>query len=84
MFLDEKVYCLLVLKLEMALKSDQHSDVHDKDLCMELMFTQEFISIKSTSPRDILKFVKRMRYFSNAHIVYRILLTILVIVVSSE
>jgi hypothetical protein len=47
----------------------------------ELKFLQEFISNKDMGPHDI---VKQRGCFSNAHIAYKILLTIPVTVASAE
>jgi len=82
--LDDNSLLSSCTQLETALKSGQHSDIDGNELHVELKFLQEFISNKDMGPHDILKFVKRMGCFPNAHIAYRILLTIPVTVASAE
>jgi hypothetical protein len=82
--LDDKSLLSSCTQLETALKSGQHSDIDGNELHVELKFLQEFISNKDMGPHDILKFVKRMSCFPNAHIAYRILLTLPVTVASAE
>lgn len=82
--LDDKSSLFSCNQLEMVLKSGQFFDVDGKDMHIELMFFQKFISNKDMDPCEILMLVKRMYCFPNAHIVYKILLIILVIVVSAK
>jgi hypothetical protein len=71
-----RVCCLLVLNLREHLRVANILILTATNCMSELKFLQEFISNKDMGPHDILKFVKQMGCFSNAHIAYRILLTI--------
>jgi hypothetical protein len=82
--LDDKRLMFSCRHLETALKSGEDSDIDDKDLYLELKFLQDFIPIEERGHVAILKFLKQMRYFPNALIAYRILLTISVTVASTE
>jgi hypothetical protein len=82
--LDDKRLIFSCSHLETALKSGEDSDIDDKDLYLELKFLQDFIPIEERGHIAILKFLKQMRYFSNALIAFRILLTIPVTVASTE
>jgi len=56
----------------------------DLDLFSELNILKEIIRLKNDKPIDILNYIKRINYFSNAYITYRIMLTISVLVVSTQ
>jgi hypothetical protein len=72
------------LNLEGFLKHDIDYDLNSLDLFSELKVLKEILQIEKSSPIDILNYIKRLYYFPNACIAYRILLTILVIVTSVE
>lgn len=46
------------------------------DLFKELNILEKIIHVKNMTPIDILNYVKIIDYFPNAHITYRIMLTI--------
>jgi len=71
-FLKEKF-----LKLEKSLKHDNLLDIDGFDLISELNILREIIGLKNDKPIDILNYIKRMNYFPNTYITYRIILTIL-------
>ena len=72
-------YCL---NLESFLKHDVYYDIDDLDLFSKLKVLREILQIKEYTPIDILNYMKKLDSFPNTCIAYRILLTILVIVVS--
>jgi hypothetical protein len=59
-------------------------DLDGLDLFSELKVLKEILQIEKSAPIDILNYIKRLDFFSNACIAYRILLTILVTVASAE
>ncbi|KAL6530683.1 hypothetical protein OROGR_014543 [Orobanche gracilis] len=75
-------YCCA--QLEIALKSNEQSDVDGNELYVELKLLQEFLPSESMGPMDILRFLNGLGFFPNAIIAYRILLTIPVTVASAE
>ena len=74
-------YCL---KLENFLKHDVYYDIDGLDLFSELKVLKEILQIKDYTPIDILNYIKRLDSFPNTCIAYRILLTIPVIIASTE
>jgi hypothetical protein len=58
--LDVKSLMPSYTQLELTLDSGQYSDDDDKDLYIELMFLQGFISNEDMGPCNILKFMKRI------------------------
>jgi len=54
------------------------------DLILELNILREIIDLENDKLIDILNYIKRINSFPNVYITYRIMLTILVLVVSSE
>ena len=74
-------YCL---KLEDFLKHDVYYDIDGLDLSSELNVLKEILQMKDYTPIDILNYIKRLDSFPNTCIAYRILLTIPVIIASTE
>ena len=74
-------YCL---KLEDFLKHVVYYDIDGLDLSSELNVLKEILQIKDYTPIDILNYIKRLDSFPNTCIAYRILLTIPVIIASTE
>ncbi|KAL5158733.1 Zinc finger MYM-type protein 1 [Glycine soja] len=72
------------LNLEKSLKHDNLLDVDGLDLFSELNILKEIIGLENDKPIDILNYIKRINYFQNAYIAYRIMLTIPVSVASTE
>ncbi|KAK9741250.1 hypothetical protein RND81_03G092400 [Saponaria officinalis] len=70
--------------LQMTLKSGEQCDIDENDLYMKLKLLRDILPDEELGSMDILKFLKRKSYFPNTFIVYRILLTIPVTVVSAE
>ena len=68
------------LNLEGFLKND----LDGLDLFSKLKVLKEILQIEESAPIDILNYVKRLDSFLNSCIAYRILLTIPVIVASTE
>ena len=64
------------LNLEISLKHDNLLDVDGLDLFSELNILKEIIGLENDKPIDILNYIKRIIYFPNAYIAYRIMLTI--------
>jgi hypothetical protein len=58
-------------------------DLDGLDLFSELKVLKEILQIEKSASIDILNYMKRFDFFSNACIAYRILLTILVTVASA-
>ena len=78
-FLKEKC-----LNLEKYLKHDNSLNMDGFDLILELNILREIIDLENDKLIDILNYIKRINSFPNVYITYRIMLTILVLVVSSE
>jgi len=72
------------LNLEKSLKYDNSLDIDGFDLILELNILIEIIGLENDKPIDILNYIKRINYFLNVYINYRIILTGLVSVVSAE
>ena len=60
------------------------SDINGLDLFSELKFLKYVLHIERNIPLDILNFIKKIDYFPNAFVAYRILLTISITVASVE
>ncbi|PWA46018.1 zinc finger MYM-type protein 1 [Artemisia annua] len=69
---------------EAALKNNKQSDIDAKDLFVELRLLNNYLPNQNLGPSDILNFLKEHKFFPNAMIVYRVLLTIPVTVASAE
>ena len=74
-------YCI---KLESFLKHDVYYNIDGLDLFSEINVLKEILQIKDYTPIDILNYIKRLDSFPSTCIAYRILLTIPVIVASTE
>ena len=72
------------LKLEDFLKHDVYYDIDGLDLFSELKILKEILQRKDYTLIDILNYIRRLDSFSNTCIAYRILLTIPVIIASTE
>ena len=72
------------LNLECFLTHETYSDIDGLDLFSELKVLKEVLQINENSPINVLNYIKRLEYFSNACIAFRILLTILVTVAPAE
>ena len=72
------------LNLECFLTHETYSDIDGLNLFSELKVLKEVLQINENSPINVLNYIKRLEYFSNACIAFRILPTILVIVASAE
>ena len=70
--------------LENSLKHNDNSDIDGLDLYDELETLREIIQVDDNSPINILNQIKRLDSFPNAHIAYRVMLTILVTVASAK
>ncbi|KAL5543693.1 hypothetical protein UlMin_007477 [Ulmus minor] len=82
--LDEDVLKMYCLNLKEFLKYDEISDVNGLDLFSELKVLREIFQKENNSPIEQLHFIKKVDFFSNECIAYRILLTIHVTVVFAE
>ena len=58
------------VNLENALRSGEHKDIDGHELFAELIIIQKLIQ-GSMGPLDILKFLKKLRFYSNAIIACR-------------
>jgi len=72
------------LNLEKYLKHDNLLDLDGLDLFLELNILKQIIGLENEKPIDILNYIKRINSFPNTYIAYRIMLTILVSVASTE
>jgi hypothetical protein len=81
--LDNKNLMAACVNLENTLKSGEDKDIDGQELYAELILIQDLLK-KSMSALDILKFLKKRRFYLNVVIAYRILLTIPVTVASAE
>ena len=68
------------LNLEGFLKND----IDGLDLFSELKVLKEILQIEESAPIDILNYIKRLDFFPNACIAYKILLTIPITIASTE
>ena len=72
------------LNLEYFLTHEIYFDIDGLDLFSELKVLNEVLQINEKSPINVLNYIKRLESFPNACIAFRILLTILVTVASTE
>ena len=72
------------LNLECFLTHETYSDIDGLDIFLELKVLKEVLQINENSPINVLNYIKMLESFPNACIAFRILLTILVIVASTE
>ena len=70
--------------LECFLTHETYSDIDGLDLFLELKVLKEVLQINENSPINVLNYIKRIEFFPNACIAFRILLTIAVTVASAE
>ena len=68
----------------MNLTHETYSDIDNLDLFSKLKVLKEVLQINENSPINVLNYVKRLEFFPNACIAFRILLTILVTIASAE
>ena len=71
------------LNLECFLTHETYSNIDSLDLFSKLKVLKEVLQINENSPINLLNYIKRVEYFPNACIAFRILLTILVKVAST-
>jgi len=71
------------LNLEIFLKHNL-LDLDRLNLFLELNILKEIIRLKNDKPINILNYIKRIFFFSNAYISYRIMLIILVSITLAE
>ena len=69
------------LNLEKSLKHDNSLDIDEFDLISELDILRKIIGLEKDKLIDILTYIKRIKKNSNVYITYRIMLTIVVLVV---
>jgi len=69
------------LNLEKSLKHDNSLDIDEFDLISELDILRKIIGLEKDKLIDILNYIKRIKKNSNVYITYRIMLTIVVLVV---
>ena len=72
------------LNLECFLTHETYSDIDGLDLFLELKVLKEVLQINENSPINVLNYIKRLEYFPNACISFKILLTIPVTIASAE
>ena len=72
------------LNLEKYLKHDNLLDLDGLDLFLELNILKEIIGLENDKPIDIFNYIKRINYFLNVYIAYRIMLTIPVSIASAK
>ena len=76
-----KNYCF---NLQKFLKECKHLDIDGFDLFFELKVLREFLKVEINNPINILNYIEELDSFPNACIIYRMLLTITIIVTSVE
>jgi len=59
--------------LKKYLKHDNLLDLDGLDLFSELNILKEIIGLENDKPIDILNYIKRITFFSNTYITYRIM-----------
>jgi len=69
----------MFLNLEKSSKYDNLLDIDGFDLFSELNILREIIGLKNDKLIDLLNYIKRIYCFPNAHITYKIMLTMLTI-----
>ena len=72
------------LNLECFLTHETYSNIDSLDLFSKLKVLKEVLQINENSPINLLNYIKRVEYFPNACIAFRILLIIHVIVASAK
>ena len=72
------------LNLECFLTHETYSDIYGLDLFSKLKVLKEVLQINENSQINVLNYIKRLEFFPNACIAFRILLTIPVKVASAE
>ena len=72
------------LYLECFFTHETYFDIDGLDLFSELKVLKEVLHINESSPINVLNYIKRLEYFPNACISFRILLTIHVTIASVE
>ena len=72
------------LNLECFLTHETYSDIDSLDLFSKLKVLKEVLQINENSPINLLNYIKRLEYFRNACIAFKILLTIHVTVASAK
>ena len=71
------------LNLECFLTHETYSDIDGLDFFSELKVLKEILQINENSLINVLNYIKRLEYFPNACIAFKILLTIPVTVAST-
>jgi len=64
-----------MINLEKSLKHDNSLDIDEFDLILELNILRKIIGLKNDKPIEILNYIKKIDYFANAYIIYRIMLS---------
>ena len=72
------------LNLECFLTHETYSDIDSLDLFSELKVLKEILQINENSSINVLNYIKRLESFPNACIAFKILLTIPIVVASTE
>ena len=72
------------LNLECFLTHETYSNINGLNLFSKLKVLKEVLQINENSPINVLNYIKRLESFPNACIAFRILLTILITVASTE
>ena len=72
------------LNLECFLTHETYSNIDSLDLFSKLKVLKEVLQINENSPINLLNYIKRLEYFRNACIAFKILLTIHVTVASAK
>ena len=72
------------LNLKCFFTHETYFDIDGLDLFSELKVLKEALQINENSPINVLNYIKRLEFFPNACIAFRILLTIPVAVASAE
>ena len=72
------------LNLKCFFTHETYFDIDGLDLFSELKFLKEALQINDNSPINVLNYIKRLEFFPNACITFKILLTIHVTVASVE
>ena len=72
------------LNLECFLTHETYLDIDGLDLFSELKVLEEVLKTNDNSPINVLNYIKRLEFFPNACIAFKILLTIHVTIASAE
>ena len=72
------------LKLECFLTHETYLDIDGLDLFSELKVLEEVLKTNDSSPINVLNYIKRLEFFPNVCIAFKILLTIHVTIASAE